>query len=112
MSFFDRFLTRVNFFLIDSRNQTRFSETGSLSDQNCILKNFGILKVTKKNDLLQIVGACAERKFSNLLRFENGFDIRNLHHMVTKKVSHTISQILRVTEIQQIRSNQLMFKNR
>ena len=28
-----------------------------------------------------------------------GFDIRNLYHFVTKKVPHTISQILRVTDI-------------
>ena len=32
--------------------------------------------------------------------------------LVIKNVSHTISQILRVTEIQQFRSNQLMLKNR
>ena len=32
--------------------------------------------MTEKNDLLKTVGACAERKFSNLLRFENGFEIR------------------------------------
>ena len=35
MSFFDRFLTKVKIFFID-----RFSETGSLSDQNGLLKNF------------------------------------------------------------------------
>ena len=34
MSYFERFLTR-------------FSETRSLSNQNCMLKNFGVLKVTK-----------------------------------------------------------------
>ena len=33
MSFFERFLTKVNFFLIDRANRTRFSETGSLSDR-------------------------------------------------------------------------------
>ena len=45
--------------------------------------------------------------------FENGFEIRNLHHLVTKKVPHNISQILRVTQIQRIRSNQKFnfFKN-
>ena len=40
MSFFGRFLTKVKFFLIDHANQTRFSETRSLSDQNGMLKNF------------------------------------------------------------------------
>ena len=29
MSFFERFLTKVEFFLIDRANQTRFSETMS-----------------------------------------------------------------------------------
>ena len=29
-----------NFFLIDRANLTRYSETRSLSDQNCMLKNF------------------------------------------------------------------------
>ena len=29
-----------NFFWIDRANRTRFSETRSLSDQNCMLKNF------------------------------------------------------------------------
>ena len=43
---------------------------------------------------------------------QNGFKIRDLHHFASKNVPHTISQILRVTEIQQFRSNQLMLKNR
>ena len=38
MSFFERFLTKVDFFLIDRANLTRFSETRSLSDLNCMLK--------------------------------------------------------------------------
>ena len=46
----------------------------------------------------------------NLLRFKNGFDIRDLHHFASKNVPHTISQILKVTKIQQFRSNQLMLK--
>ena len=41
---------------------------------------------------------------------QNGFEIRDLHHFARKNVSHTTSQILRVTEIQQFRSNQLMLK--
>ena len=45
-----------------------------------------------------------------MLRFENGFEIRDLHHFASKNVPHTTSQILRVTEIQQFRSNQLMLK--
>ena len=48
MSFFGRFLTKVKFFLIDRANRTRFSETRSLSDQNCMLKNVLFLKVTEK----------------------------------------------------------------
>ena len=50
------------------------------------------------------------QKILNLLRFENGFEIRDLHHFASKNVPRTISQILRVTEIQRIRSNQLMLK--
>ena len=46
----------------------------------------------------------------NLLRFKNGFEIRDLHHFASKNVPHTISQILRVTEIQQFGSNQLILK--
>ena len=46
-----------------------------------MLKNFGILKVTEKNDLLKIVGACAERKFSNVLRFE-----KKIRFSKTKKI--------------------------
>ena len=41
---------------------------------------------------------------------QNGFEIRDLHHFARKNVPHTTSQILRVTEIQQFRSNQLMLK--
>ena len=33
----------------------------------------------------------------------NGFEIRDLYHFTSKNVPHTISQILRVTEIQRIR---------
>ena len=49
---------------------------------------------------------------SNSSELKNGFKIRDLHHFASKNVPHTISQILKVTEIQQIRSNQLMLKNR
>ena len=52
------------------------------------------------------------KKISNLLRFENGFEIRDLHHFASTNVPHTTSQILKVTEIQQFRSYQLMLKNR
>ena len=48
MPFFGRFFTKVNFFLIDRANLTPFSETGSLSDQNCMLKSIYFLKVTEK----------------------------------------------------------------
>ena len=50
------------------------------------------------------------QKISNLLRFKNGFEIRDLYHFVSKNVSHTITQILRATEIQQFKSNQLFDK--
>ena len=49
MSFFERFLTKVKFFLIDRANRTRLSETRSLSDQNCMLKNFGIPQGDREN---------------------------------------------------------------
>ena len=42
---------------------------------------------------------------------KNGFEIRDLHHFARKNVPHTTSQILRVTEIQQFRWNQLSTKN-
>ena len=79
MSFFER-----NFF-----DRTRFLETRSLSDQNCMLKKIQFLKVTEKND---------------------GFEIRHLHHFARKNVPHTIYQNVMITEIQRIRSNQLMTK--
>ena len=51
-------------------------------------------------------------KYFKFAPIQNGFEIRNLHHFARKNVPHTTSQILRVTEIQQFRSNQLMLKNR
>ena len=45
MSFFERFLTKVNFFLTDCANRTRFSETRSLSDQNW-LRSISVLGFT------------------------------------------------------------------
>ena len=112
MSFFGRFLTKVNFFLIDRLNLTRFMETRSLSDQNCMLKNVYFLKVTEKIYVNSRLLSAPRPKITNLLRFENGFQIRDLDHFASKNVPHTTSQILRVTEIQQFRSNQLMLKNR
>ena len=44
------------------------------------------------------LGSGMVQKISNLLRFENGFEIRYLHHFASKNVPHTISQILKVTE--------------
>ena len=76
-----------------------------------MLKNFEFLKVTEKNDVKSRLGSGMVQKLSNLLRFENGFEIRNLHHFASKNVPHTTSEILRVTEIQQFKSNQLMLKN-
>ena len=112
MSFFERFFTKVKFFLIDRANRTRFSETRSLSDQNCMLKNLGIPQGDRENLRKSRLLTAQFKKISNLLRFENGFEIRDLHHIASKNVPHTISRILRVTEIQRIRSNQLMTKNR
>ena len=112
MSFFDRFLTKVKFFLIDCAIRTRFSKTRSLSDQNCMLKNVLFLKVTEKIYVNSRLVSAPRPKISNLLRFENGFEIRDLHHFASKNVPHTIPQIFRVTEVQQFRSNQLMLKNR
>ena len=72
-----------------------------------------ILRVTKIQQI-KVKSADVEKslflKIPNLLRFENGFEIRDLHHFADKNVPHTISQVLRVTEIQQFRSNQLMLK--
>ena len=100
MSFFGRFLTKVKFFLTDRSNLTRYSETRSLSDKNCMVKKYGILKVTKKIDVNRRLVSAPRPKISNLLRFENGFEIRHLHHFASKNVRHTISQILMVTEIE------------
>ena len=77
-----------------------------------MVKNFWFLKVTEVIDVKSRLGSGMVQKISNLLRFENGFEIRNLHHFVSKKVPHIDSRILKVTEIQRIRSNQLMLKNR
>ena len=38
MSFFEGFFRNMKFFLFDRTNLTRFSETKSHSDQNCVLK--------------------------------------------------------------------------
>ena len=48
MSFFDRFLAKVKFFLIDRANRTRFSETRLLKDQKCVLKKILGPKMTEK----------------------------------------------------------------
>ena len=40
MSFFEKFLTKAKIFFYRSLKQTRFLETGSLIDQNCMLKKF------------------------------------------------------------------------
>ena len=77
-----------------------------------MVKNFWFLKVTEVIDVKSRLGSGMVQKISNLLRFENGFEIRNLHHFVSKKVPHIVSRILKVTEIQRIRSTQLMLKNR
>ena len=45
------FERKWKYFLIDRSNLTRYSETRSLSDQNCTVKKFWILKVTKKIDV-------------------------------------------------------------
>ena len=77
-----------------------------------MLKNFKFLKVTEKIYVNSRLVSSPRPKISNMLRFENGFEIRDLHHFVNKKVPHTISQILRVTEIKQFSWNQLLTKNR
>ena len=112
MSFFGRFSTKVKFFLIDRANRTRFSETRLMSDQNCMLKNVQFLKVTEKIYVNSRLVSAPRHKNFKLLRFENGFEIRDLHYFASKNVPHTNFQIPRVTEIQQFRSNQLMLKNR
>ena len=73
-----------------------------------------ILRVTKiqqfrSNRLMLKIVIFKNFKFAPI---QNGFEIRDLHHFARKNVPHTTSQILRVTEIQQFRSNQLMLKNR
>ena len=45
------FEQKWKYFLIDRANLMRFSETRSLSDQNCMLKNFRFLKVTEVIDV-------------------------------------------------------------
>ena len=45
------FKQKWKYFLIDRANLTRFSETRSLSDQNCMLKIFCFLKVTEVIDV-------------------------------------------------------------
>ena len=72
-----------------------------------------ILKVTeiqqfRSNQLMLKIVIFKNFKFAPI---QNGFKIRDLHHFASKNVPHTISQILRVTEIQQFRWNQLSTKN-
>ena len=69
------------------------------------------LTVTEKTYVNSRLVSAPTQKISNLLRFKNGFEIRDLYHFVNKNVPHTISQILRVTEVQQFRWNQLLTKN-
>ena len=73
MSFFDRFLTEVKFFLIDRANRTRFSETRSLSDQNCMLKNFKFLKVTEKIYVNSRLVSAPAQKFQICSDSKTGF---------------------------------------
>ena len=74
MSFFGRFLTKVKFFFYG----TRFSE----------IKNFEFLKVTEKIYVNSRLVSAPRPKISNLLRFENGFEIWDLHHFASKNVPH------------------------
>ena len=83
------------------------SDRWSLTEHNGTITNAQLLKVTEKIYVNSRLVSAPRPKILNLLRFENGFEIRDLHHFSSKNVPHTISQILRVTEIQQFRSNQL-----
>ena len=49
------------------------------------LKIFNCPRWPRKLTLKSRLGSGIVQKISNLLRFENGFEIRNLHHFVSKK---------------------------
>ena len=107
MSFFGRFLTKVKFFFWSIAQIERgFQKLGHLVTKIVCLKIFEFLKVTVKiyvKSRLESAPRPKNFKFA---------PIRNLHHFASKKVPHNVSQILRVTEIQQFRWNQLLTKNR
>ena len=75
------------------------------------LKSSGL---PRYNSLGQISCSLKINNFKNFkfAPIRKRFRDSDLHHFASKNVPHTISQILRVTEVQQIRSNQLMSKNR
>ena len=104
-----------NFKFAPIRKRFRDSGSGSLCEQKCPPHHLSYPR-GYRDTTIQVKSADVEKplflKISNLLRFENGFEIRNLHHFVSKKVPHIVSRILWVTEIQRIKSNQLMLKNR
>ena len=102
-----------NFKFAPIRKRFRDSGSASLCEQKCPPHHLSNPQ-GYRDTTIQVKSADVEKslflKISNLLRFENGFEIRDLHHFASKNVPHTASQILKVTEIQQFRSNQLMLK--
>ena len=104
-----------NFKFAPIRKRFRDSGSASLCEQKCPPHHLSNPQGYRDTTIL-VKSADVEKslflKISNLLRFENGFEIRDLHHFASKNVPHTTSQILKVTEIQQFWSNQLMLKNR
>ena len=69
------------------------------------------LEFLKKKTDSQKINPYFSLVIKKLFRFKNSFEIRDLHYFASKNVPHTISQILRVTEIEQFRWNQLLTKN-
>ena len=97
-----------NIFWSIAQIERGFQKLDHLVTKIVCLKIFEFLKVTVKIYVNSRLVSAPRPKISNLLRLENGFEIRHLHHFESIKVSHNISQILRVTEIQQFTWNKLV----
>ena len=105
MSFFERFFDKSeNFFLSIAQIERGFQKLGRWVTKTVCLKTFN----SQGDRDVRILGFCDCKKFQvlkslKLVRFENGFDFRKLHHFASKKVLETIFPILMVIETQHFR---------
>ena len=100
-----------NFKLGQIEKIVSFSKRGSLTENNGSITSAQLLIVMEKfkffknfkNEIANVIFRTifneSEIFFWSIAQIERGFQIRDLHHFASKNVPHTISQILRVTEI-------------